>query len=258
MILRRPWLSKCFFLHGSNNSITVQTIPSLKAVLEGPDQVGIAYTHTVDYICIDKGVQIKPELQHTRKWSAAAWPPSRLCYCPADSSRHLCVIVLSIPKVKIWCAFKKTILFQFFFLFPLFFNILKIAYAVNCVTGNCVRLGVSVVATEHISMVCIFFTNNDSYPDHCLPQVSVPIGNTWDSDHLHPKPAYKHEACPCHSPSTDINSCSKKKISISIMFRGTLYVIQWMYYSSDSQHMAPCTSLFAPTTTTTNSKQPYT
>jgi len=74
-----------FFLHDFNHSVTVQTIPSLKAVLEGPDQVGIERTHTVDYICIYKGVQIKPnpntsetdQLQHD---------------CPAA-----CVIAQQIP-----------------------------------------------------------------------------------------------------------------------------------------------------------------
>jgi len=55
-----------FFLHHFNHSVTVQINPSLKAVLEGPDQVGIEHTHAVDYICTYKGVQIKPKLQHTR------------------------------------------------------------------------------------------------------------------------------------------------------------------------------------------------
>jgi hypothetical protein len=55
-----------------SHSVTVQTIPSLKSVLEGRDQVRIEYTHTIDYIGINKGVQSKTKFQHTRNRSAEA------------------------------------------------------------------------------------------------------------------------------------------------------------------------------------------
>jgi len=52
-------------------------------------------------ICINKGGHLKSKLQHTGIWSAAAWPPLHLCYHPAVFFRHLRVIALSLPQVKI-------------------------------------------------------------------------------------------------------------------------------------------------------------
>jgi len=51
-------VKQMLFSHGFNHSVTVQTIPSLKAVMEGSDQVRIERTYMVDYICTYKGVQI--------------------------------------------------------------------------------------------------------------------------------------------------------------------------------------------------------
>jgi hypothetical protein len=70
--------------------------------------------HTVNYVHIYREDQIKPELQHTSTWSAAAWLARCLCYWQAASSCHLPVTALSTPKVKIQCVFQKHYYFSFF------------------------------------------------------------------------------------------------------------------------------------------------
>ena len=59
-------------------------------------QVGIEYIYIANYVCIYRGLQLKSEFQHTETWSAAAWPPCRLCYRPAVFSCHILLIPLSL------------------------------------------------------------------------------------------------------------------------------------------------------------------
>ena len=103
-----------------------------------------------------------------------------------------------------------------------------------------------------------------SYPDQRLPHVSVPLGNTQDSTlamttfiqnqpiNMKHVPVMVHQLILIPGP--------RKKFQFPFPLR-SVTPFMWCsecitYYSSDSQHMAPCTSLFAPPTT--NSKQPYT
>jgi hypothetical protein len=68
------------------------------------------------YVCIYKAVQLKSKLHYTGTWSAAAWPPRRLCYRPAALFCHLRLTALLFSQGKIRCAFNKCCYLNFFIL----------------------------------------------------------------------------------------------------------------------------------------------
>jgi hypothetical protein len=73
--------------------------------------------------CIYNGVQLKSKLQHTGTWSAAAWPPHRLCYRLAVFFGHLRLTALLFLQSKIRRRFHNCYYFSF-------------AYVWNCVSRN--------------------------------------------------------------------------------------------------------------------------
>jgi hypothetical protein len=102
-------------------NITLQTLSNSgsRYVLEGRCMSNFAqgriecYTRLTIYICIAE-YSWNPNLAWIR--SAAACLPQHLCYRPAVFFHLICLIVLSLPQVKIHCAFQKYYLTFFIFL----------------------------------------------------------------------------------------------------------------------------------------------
>ena len=61
-------------------------------------QFRIEYTYC--QLCVYKGTQQKSKLKHTGTWTAAAWPPCRLCYCSAVLFHHPILQHLHFHKEK--------------------------------------------------------------------------------------------------------------------------------------------------------------
>jgi hypothetical protein len=57
--------------------------------------------HMINCICVHDGVQLKPKIQNTGTWLAAAWPPRSLCYY------RQAVIFLHISLVTPSFSFRK-------------------------------------------------------------------------------------------------------------------------------------------------------
>jgi hypothetical protein len=98
--------------------------------MEGTTQVELfiskLYMRMDNCIRIQKTSQFKSRLQHTRLWSAAAWPPRRLCYRPTVFFRLLRVTAVLFQ----WRSSKLIILLLF-----------KTALVWICATWNCLNLG---------------------------------------------------------------------------------------------------------------------
>jgi hypothetical protein len=94
-------------------SYSTQTFPDLSNnyVPEDSSQVKIEYRPT--YVCINKYVSLKSGLHQTGTWSAAAWPPNRLCYRSAIFFRHLRLIHFHPRKEKFGARYKKYYYFSF-------------------------------------------------------------------------------------------------------------------------------------------------
>jgi hypothetical protein len=82
-------------------------------VLEDSAQVGTEYRHGQLCRCV---YGRESRLQQTGTWSAAAWPPRRLCYRPTVMCRPLPLSVPSFMQGKILRTFRKC--YYFFLLFP--------------------------------------------------------------------------------------------------------------------------------------------
>ena len=82
-------------------------------------EVATQYTYVQLYMCVfPKGVQMKSKPKHTGTWSAAVWPPRRLCYHPALFFLRLRLRASSFPLVKnmpqkfIRCFFFNLLIFK--------------------------------------------------------------------------------------------------------------------------------------------------
>jgi hypothetical protein len=81
-------------------------------------------THMVNYICIERDVQLKSKLHHTGTWSASARQPHLLWYRPAIFFCYFRLIALSFPQGKFRCSLQKC--YYSYFNFILFKNCVKL------------------------------------------------------------------------------------------------------------------------------------
>ena len=134
-ILQVSWLCQCC-------TRTVR-LTAVVDVTEGLRKVEFSI-HVVNCMYIYKGVPVKSTVQHGWIWSAATWPPHRLCYLPA--------IILPLPSSYGAFVLGREIfdtLFKCSVLLPFY----KLG-ARSHVIGNCVSRGMSASVSETSLIEC--------------------------------------------------------------------------------------------------------
>ena len=84
--------------------VDVQTFPDLRRCYVPEVLAQVAVTCKCCQLChlYMQGSHVLFKLRHTGTWSAAAWPPRRMCYRPAVFFFHSLLSALSVPQGKIW------------------------------------------------------------------------------------------------------------------------------------------------------------